>query len=154
MNCCVVLYQEQTEWRKPFCVRKIVNSSKGGTENVDEYKLMRTSERKWDGISHGWGVLQIDERHKQWSTYGGEKSQCHKREKEIECKRVLTMVYSTQNYWVSGLYPSSRTLNTRAQRFGNWISNHLQVRREGGGDTSQLGPLQNANLQVKWQDGG
>jgi hypothetical protein len=37
----------------------------GGIETVDEYKLMRISENKWNGISHGWGVLQIDERHKQ-----------------------------------------------------------------------------------------
>jgi hypothetical protein len=26
---------------------------------------------------------------------------------------VLTMVYGTQNYWVSGFYPSSAILNTR-----------------------------------------
>jgi hypothetical protein len=35
------------------------------------------------------------------------------------------MVHNTQNYWGSGLCPSSRILKTRKQCFGNWISGLL-----------------------------
>jgi hypothetical protein len=41
------------------------------------------------------------------------------------------MLYNTQNYWVFGLCLSSRYYKYyRAQRFGNWICFHPQVRGE------------------------
>jgi hypothetical protein len=48
-------------------------------------------------------------------------------------------VYNTQNYWVSGLCPSSRILNTRKQSFGNWICFRPQT-------SALLGPLETASL--------
>jgi hypothetical protein len=40
----------------------------------------------------------------------------------------MTIVYDNQNYWLSGFYPSSRTLNAIKQRFENWICFRPQVR--------------------------
>jgi hypothetical protein len=52
----------------------------------------------------------------------------------------------TQNYWVSGLCPSSGIINNyNAQRFENWICFRLQVR--GKETPTLLGPLERANLQ-------
>jgi hypothetical protein len=57
----------------------------------------------------------------------------------------MTMVYNIQNYWASRLCPSSGILDTRKQRFGNWIYFCPQVK--GGGETpTQLGPLERANI--------
>jgi hypothetical protein len=53
------------------------------------------------------------------------------------------MVYSTQNYWVLGLCPSSGILETRKQRFGNWICFRPEVKGE---TPTLLGPLERANL--------
>jgi hypothetical protein len=53
--------------------------------------------------------------------------------------------YIIQNYWVSGLCPSSGLLETsKTQRFGNWICFRPQVREEK--TPAQLGPLERANL--------
>jgi hypothetical protein len=66
---------------------------------------------------------------------------CIKHNKDF--KRILTMVYNTQNYRVFGLCPSSGILKTREQCFRNWICFHLQVR----GETPPLiGPLERVNL--------
>jgi hypothetical protein len=54
------------------------------------------------------------------------------------------MVYNTQNYWVFGFFPSSSIVETRKQRFGNWIFFCPQVRE--GKKPTQLGPLERANL--------
>jgi hypothetical protein len=40
------------------------------------------------------------------------------------------MVYNIQSFWASGLCQSSGILNTRKQRFENWIYFLPQVRRE------------------------
>jgi hypothetical protein len=49
--------------------------------------------------------------------------------------RVLTMVYETQNYWVSGLCPLSGILNTR--KHNRW---------ENRKTPAPLGPLERANF--------
>jgi hypothetical protein len=54
------------------------------------------------------------------------------------------MAYNTQNYWVSGLCQSSRTLNTRKQCFENWIYFSSCEERE---KPTLLGPLERADLQ-------
>jgi hypothetical protein len=43
-----------------------------------------------------------------------------------------------QIYWVSGLCPSFGILNTRKQRFGDWIIFHPQLR--GGGEREKETP--------------
>jgi hypothetical protein len=45
------------------------------------------------------------------------------------------MEYNTPNYWVLGLRPSSRILEKKTRRFGNWIRFRPQV-RDGGGTYS------------------
>jgi hypothetical protein len=40
---------------------------------------------------------------------------------------ILTMMHNTQNYWVSGLCPSSGILNTRKEGLENWICFRPQV---------------------------
>jgi hypothetical protein len=54
------------------------------------------------------------------------------------------MIYNTENYWAFGLFPSSGILETRKQRFGNWICSHPQVR--GGKTPTQLSSLGRANF--------
>jgi hypothetical protein len=60
-------------------------------------------------------------------------------------QRVLTMVYNTQNSWGFGLFPLFGILETKNTMFRNWICFRPQVRGE---DTSQLGPLERANLSL------
>jgi hypothetical protein len=55
------------------------------------------------------------------------------------------MVYNTQNYWVSGLYPSSGILENRKHDVSENECFRFQVK--GGEKTpTQLGPLERANL--------
>jgi hypothetical protein len=49
------------------------------------------------------------------------------------------MVYNTQNYWVSGLCPSSGILNTRKHNVSKTGS--ISVLRKGEGDTYSVGSL-------------
>jgi hypothetical protein len=56
---------------------------------------------------------------------------------------VLTIVYSTQNYWVSGLCPSSAILETRDHKGSETGS--LSVFR-GGEIPALLGPTERGNL--------
>jgi hypothetical protein len=51
--------------------------------------------------------------------------------------RILTMVYDTQNYWVSGLRPSSGILNTRKHNVSETGS--VSILRWGEGDTYSVG---------------
>jgi hypothetical protein len=45
------------------------------------------------------------------------------------CRSRVLIVYNIQNHWVSRLCPSSGiTNNYKTQRFGNWISFHIQVK--------------------------
>jgi hypothetical protein len=53
--------------------------------------------------------------------------------------RVLTMVYNTQNYWVSGPCPSSEILNIRKHEVSETGS--VSVPRWGEGDTYSAGSL-------------
>jgi hypothetical protein len=53
-------------------------------------------------------------------------------------------MYSTLNFWVSGLYPSSG-ISRNTLRFGNWICFRPQVKKVGR-VPAQLGPLERANL--------
>jgi hypothetical protein len=58
---------------------------------------------------------------------------------------VLTIVFSTQNYWVFGLFPLSGVLGSRYTTFRKL--DLFPSSGEGGGeDTSQLGPLERTNL--------
>jgi hypothetical protein len=56
------------------------------------------------------------------------------------------MVYNTQNYWVSGLCPSSGILETRKHNVSETGS--IPAPRCGGGEETpiQLGPLERANI--------
>jgi hypothetical protein len=56
------------------------------------------------------------------------------------------MVYNTQNYWVSGLCPSSRIQNTRKHNVSE--TGFVSVLRRGGGEKKTptlLGPLDRAS---------
>jgi hypothetical protein len=55
----------------------------------------------------------------------------------------LPFVYDTQNYWVSGLYPSSRILNIRKHN----ILHLFPSSGEGRETPTLLGPLDRANLK-------
>jgi isochorismate hydrolase len=57
----------------------------------------------------------------------------------VDSKRVLAMVYDTQNYWVSGLCPSSGILNIIKHNILETGS--VSVLRCGQGDTYSAGPL-------------
>jgi hypothetical protein len=57
--------------------------------------------------------------------------------------RILTMVYNTQNYWVSGLCPSSRILNTRKHNVSETGS--VSVLRWRGDTPTLLRPLEKTN---------
>jgi hypothetical protein len=63
----------------------------------------------------------------------------------IQHNYLKAVLFVIQKYWVLGLRPLSGILETRKQRFGNWICFCLQVR--GGGDTYSVGPLERANLK-------
>jgi hypothetical protein len=52
---------------------------------------------------------------------------------------ILTMVFNTQNYWVSELCPTSRILNTRKNNVSETGS--VSVLRWGDGDTYSVGSL-------------
>jgi hypothetical protein len=55
------------------------------------------------------------------------------------------MVYNTQNYWVFGLFPSAGILETRKHDFRKL--DLFLPSGEGGKTSTQLGPLERANLQ-------
>jgi hypothetical protein len=64
------------------------------------------------------------------------------------CERMVLFVELShtinQDYWVSGLCPSSGILNNRrTQRFGNWICFRPQVRWQE--TPTQLTPLERAS---------
>jgi hypothetical protein len=54
------------------------------------------------------------------------------------------MLYNTQNYWVSGLFPSAAILQTRKHDFSETICFRPQVRWEK--TATQLVPLERANV--------
>jgi hypothetical protein len=56
----------------------------------------------------------------------------------------MTMVYSTQIYWVSGLFPSSGILENRKHKVPETWS--VSVLRWGGKTFTQLGPLERLRL--------
>jgi hypothetical protein len=56
---------------------------------------------------------------------------------QFQLWKILTMVYNFQNYWVSGLCPSSGILNARKHNFSE--SGSVSVLR--GGDTYSVGFL-------------
>jgi hypothetical protein len=58
------------------------------------------------------------------------------------------MVYDTQNYWVFGLFPSSRIVENRKHDVSETGS--VSVFRWGWKTPTQLGTLERATLQVQW----
>jgi hypothetical protein len=57
----------------------------------------------------------------------------------LRISRILTMVYNTQNYWVSGLCPSTGILNTRKHNVTETAS--VSVLRWREGHTYSVGSL-------------
>jgi hypothetical protein len=60
------------------------------------------------------------------------------------------LAYNTQNYWVSGLCPSSRIVNTRKYNVSKTESVSI-LPGEGRDTPTMLGPLETANV-THWTD--
>jgi hypothetical protein len=60
------------------------------------------------------------------------------------------MVYNTQNYWVSGLCPSSRIINVRKHNIPETGSVSV-LQGEGRETPIMLGPIERANV-IHWTD--